>query len=129
MASPEGQAGAADVPKYYHEDPLFMFFENFGTNREAASVALTPQTTTKGLPMPLKVNALDHIVVNVADVARTVDWYQKVLGMEVSEGFRSRSRQAGPDVAGFRPPEDQRAAAWCRQGRVVHRRPRDAGQR
>ena len=28
MASPEGQAGAADVPNYYHEDPLFMFFEN-----------------------------------------------------------------------------------------------------
>jgi hypothetical protein len=27
MASPEGQAGAADVPNYYHEDPLFMFFE------------------------------------------------------------------------------------------------------
>jgi uncharacterized protein (TIGR02118 family) len=26
MASPEGQAGAADVPNYYHEDPLFMFF-------------------------------------------------------------------------------------------------------
>jgi uncharacterized protein (TIGR02118 family) len=28
MASPEGQAGAADVPNYYHEDPLFMFFDN-----------------------------------------------------------------------------------------------------
>jgi uncharacterized protein (TIGR02118 family) len=28
MASPEGQAGAADVPNYYHDDPLFMFFEN-----------------------------------------------------------------------------------------------------
>jgi hypothetical protein len=27
MASPEGQAGAADVPNYYHDDPLFMFFE------------------------------------------------------------------------------------------------------
>ena len=27
MASPEGLAGAADVPKYYHDDPLFMFFE------------------------------------------------------------------------------------------------------
>jgi uncharacterized protein (TIGR02118 family) len=27
MASPAGQAGAADVPNYYHEDPLFMFFE------------------------------------------------------------------------------------------------------
>jgi catechol 2,3-dioxygenase-like lactoylglutathione lyase family enzyme len=33
--------------------------------------------------MPVKVNALDHIVINVADVARSVDWYRKVLGMEV----------------------------------------------
>ena len=33
--------------------------------------------------MQLKVNALDHIVINVADVARSVDWYRKVLGMEV----------------------------------------------
>jgi catechol 2,3-dioxygenase-like lactoylglutathione lyase family enzyme len=33
--------------------------------------------------MAVKVNALDHIVINVADVARSVDWYQKVLGMEV----------------------------------------------
>jgi len=32
--------------------------------------------------MPVKVNALDHIVINVADVARTVEWYAKVLGME-----------------------------------------------
>ena len=31
----------------------------------------------------MKVNALDHIVINVADVARSVDWYCKVLGMEV----------------------------------------------
>jgi uncharacterized protein (TIGR02118 family) len=27
MASPEGLAGAADVPNYYHEDPIFIFFE------------------------------------------------------------------------------------------------------
>ena len=33
--------------------------------------------------MPVKVNALDHIVINVADVACSVDWYRKVLGMEV----------------------------------------------
>jgi catechol 2,3-dioxygenase-like lactoylglutathione lyase family enzyme len=33
--------------------------------------------------MSVKVNALDHIVINVADVARSVDWYRKVLGMEV----------------------------------------------
>ncbi|HSZ51307.1 MAG TPA: EthD family reductase [Caulobacteraceae bacterium] len=28
MASPAGLAGAADVPNYYHEDPLFVFFED-----------------------------------------------------------------------------------------------------
>jgi catechol 2,3-dioxygenase-like lactoylglutathione lyase family enzyme len=33
--------------------------------------------------MPVKVNALDHIVINVANVARSVEWYRKVLGMEV----------------------------------------------
>jgi catechol 2,3-dioxygenase-like lactoylglutathione lyase family enzyme len=34
--------------------------------------------------MPVKVHALDHLVINVADVARTVAWYQKILGMEAS---------------------------------------------
>ena len=27
VASPEGQAGAADVPNYYHDVPLFMVVE------------------------------------------------------------------------------------------------------
>ena len=27
IASPEGQAGAADVPNYYQDDPLFMVVE------------------------------------------------------------------------------------------------------
>ena len=33
--------------------------------------------------MPVKVHALDHLVINVADVARAAQWYQKVLGMEI----------------------------------------------
>jgi catechol 2,3-dioxygenase-like lactoylglutathione lyase family enzyme len=33
--------------------------------------------------MPVKVSALDHLVINVADVARTVEWYRNILGMEV----------------------------------------------
>jgi catechol 2,3-dioxygenase-like lactoylglutathione lyase family enzyme len=33
--------------------------------------------------MPVKVHALDHLVINVADVARSAQWYQAVLGMEV----------------------------------------------
>ena len=33
--------------------------------------------------MSVKVHALDHLVINVADVARSAQWYQKVLGMEI----------------------------------------------
>jgi catechol 2,3-dioxygenase-like lactoylglutathione lyase family enzyme len=33
--------------------------------------------------MPVKVSALDHLVINVADVARSADWYRRILGMEV----------------------------------------------
>src|SRR3979490_671174 len=33
--------------------------------------------------MSVKVHALDHPVINVADVARSAEWYRKVLGMEV----------------------------------------------
>lgn len=33
--------------------------------------------------MPVKVDALDHLVINVADVDRTTAWYQQVLGMTV----------------------------------------------
>jgi catechol 2,3-dioxygenase-like lactoylglutathione lyase family enzyme len=33
--------------------------------------------------MTVKVDALDHLVINVADVRRSAEWYSKVLGMEV----------------------------------------------
>ena len=33
--------------------------------------------------MTVKVSAIDHLVINVADVARSAQWYQKVLGMEI----------------------------------------------
>ena len=33
--------------------------------------------------MSVKVNALDHLVINVADVARSAEWYHQVLGMEI----------------------------------------------
>jgi catechol 2,3-dioxygenase-like lactoylglutathione lyase family enzyme len=33
--------------------------------------------------MPIKVNALDHIVINVSDVPRSAEWYRKILGMEI----------------------------------------------
>jgi catechol 2,3-dioxygenase-like lactoylglutathione lyase family enzyme len=34
--------------------------------------------------MSVKVNALDHLVINVADVARSVAWYSRILGMEIN---------------------------------------------
>jgi catechol 2,3-dioxygenase-like lactoylglutathione lyase family enzyme len=33
--------------------------------------------------MAVKVNALDHLVINVNDVARSAEWYAKILGMEI----------------------------------------------
>jgi catechol 2,3-dioxygenase-like lactoylglutathione lyase family enzyme len=33
--------------------------------------------------MTVKVHALDHVVINVADVRRSTEWYCKVLGMEI----------------------------------------------
>ena len=33
--------------------------------------------------MSVKVHALDHLVINVSDVARSAEWYRKVLGMEI----------------------------------------------
>jgi catechol 2,3-dioxygenase-like lactoylglutathione lyase family enzyme len=33
--------------------------------------------------MSLRVDALDHLVINVSDVARSAEWYRKTLGMEI----------------------------------------------
>ena len=33
--------------------------------------------------MSVKVTAIDHVVINVSDVARSAAWYAKILGMEV----------------------------------------------
>ena len=33
--------------------------------------------------MAVKVTALDHLVINVRDVARSAEWYRKILGMEI----------------------------------------------
>jgi catechol 2,3-dioxygenase-like lactoylglutathione lyase family enzyme len=33
--------------------------------------------------MPVRVNAIDHLVINVSDVARSARWYAAVLGMEI----------------------------------------------
>ncbi len=44
--------------------------------------------------MSLNVDALDHLVLNVSDVARSADWYARILGMGV-ETF---------DPGGGKPP-------------------------
>src|SRR5260370_26048865 len=33
--------------------------------------------------MSVKIKALDQLVINVRDVARSAEWYRKILGMEV----------------------------------------------
>jgi catechol 2,3-dioxygenase-like lactoylglutathione lyase family enzyme len=33
--------------------------------------------------MAVKVTALDHLVINVSDVARSAQWYRDILGMEI----------------------------------------------
>jgi catechol 2,3-dioxygenase-like lactoylglutathione lyase family enzyme len=33
--------------------------------------------------MPAKVHSLDHLVINVTDVARSAEWYSRILGMEI----------------------------------------------
>jgi catechol 2,3-dioxygenase-like lactoylglutathione lyase family enzyme len=43
--------------------------------------------------MPVKVNALDHLVINVNDVARSADWYAKILGMEIRVFDEGKSKR------------------------------------
>jgi catechol 2,3-dioxygenase-like lactoylglutathione lyase family enzyme len=33
--------------------------------------------------MSVRVHALDHLVINVSDVARSAEWYRNILGMEI----------------------------------------------
>ena len=33
--------------------------------------------------MPLRVNAIDHLVINVSNVARSAQWYARILGVEI----------------------------------------------
>src|SRR4051794_30631235 len=59
--------------------------------------------------MAVKVHALDHVVINVADVGRTAEWYRNVLGMEINVfdpggGKRPRtSLQFGDQKINVRP--------------------------
>jgi catechol 2,3-dioxygenase-like lactoylglutathione lyase family enzyme len=33
--------------------------------------------------MPIKISAIDHLVINVSDVERSANWYHTILGMEI----------------------------------------------
>jgi catechol 2,3-dioxygenase-like lactoylglutathione lyase family enzyme len=70
------------------------------------------QYDERGTSMPVKVNSLDHLVINVADVARSVEWYRNALGME------ARTFTAG---AGLKP----RTALFFGNQRI-NVRPKDA---
>ena len=59
--------------------------------------------------MPVKVHALDHLVINVTDVGRSAEWYRRILGMEIrvfdpGEGKTKRtSLQFGNQKINVRP--------------------------
>ena len=65
--------------------------------------------------MPVKVDALDHLVINVSDVARSAQWYAKILGMEIRV-FDPGEGKKQAHLAGVRQPEDQCPAEGRRQG-------------
>jgi catechol 2,3-dioxygenase-like lactoylglutathione lyase family enzyme len=46
--------------------------------------------------MSVKISAIDHIVINVSDVARSAQWYQKVLGMEIRVFDPGGARRRAP---------------------------------
>src|ERR1700758_1176070 len=50
--------------------------------------------------MPVKVHALDHLVINVNDVARSAEWYAKILGMEI-RGFDPGEGKSKRTALGF----------------------------
>jgi catechol 2,3-dioxygenase-like lactoylglutathione lyase family enzyme len=74
--------------------------------------------------MAVKVNSLDHLVINVSDVARSVEWYRKVLGMEArtfSAGAGTKPRTAlffGDQRINVRP-KDEDKVAWFTADQVA----------
>ncbi|GLH78143.1 biphenyl-2,3-diol 1,2-dioxygenase [Bradyrhizobium sp. SSBR45G] len=74
--------------------------------------------------MPVKIDALDHLVINVADVDRTTAWYQKVLGMtlQVSDPGPGRAKRTsllfGNQKINVRP-KDADKVDWFTADRVM----------
>ncbi len=78
--------------------------------------------------MPLTVQALDHLVVQVSDVDASAEWYARVLGM-TREDVPPEPGKAPRDRDAIRPSEDQSPADRREQGGLVHGRPRGRRQR
>lgn len=74
--------------------------------------------------MPIRITALDHLVINVADVGRSAQWYHRVLGMEVKvfdpgHGKVPRTSLAfGAQKINLRP-HDADPADWFTADRVA----------
>jgi catechol 2,3-dioxygenase-like lactoylglutathione lyase family enzyme len=67
--------------------------------------------------MSLKVDALDHLVINVSDVARTAQWYRDILGMQIKifdpgHGKTRRMRRPAATICAFSPRT--RRKRWSR---------------
>jgi len=66
--------------------------------------------------MSVKVNALDHLVINVADVARSAEWYRRILGMEIKVFDPGPGKTPRTSLL-FGSQKINMRAARCRQGR------------
>ena len=67
--------------------------------------------------MAVKVTAIDHLVINVSDVGRSAQWYQKVLGMEIrlfdpGQGRASRTSLVFGDQKINVRPRDADKGEW-----------------
>lgn len=67
--------------------------------------------------MPVRVNALDHLVINVSDVARSAEWYATILGMEIrvfdpGEGRAKRTSLVFGDQKINVRPKDADKTEW-----------------
>ena len=67
--------------------------------------------------MSVKVSALDHIVINVADVASSAEWYRRILGMEIrvfdpGQGKSTRTSLIFGDQKINVRPRDADKAEW-----------------
>ena len=86
--------------------------------------------------MGFTIDRVDHVVLTVADIGRTIEFYTTVLGMEAVTSFKELARTTEPDSAGQSPApdsldsragpvrasEDRKALAFGRQKINLHER-------